>query len=186
MLILASGSPRRRELLSQIGIPYLVDPSSYAEETPRHKHPDKYVVAQALGKARNIAKKYPGQWVLGADTVVAVDDRILGKPASPEEAAAMLEGLSGRKHSVFTGIALVCDERERTEAVETRVWFRHIGHKEIEQYIATGEPMDKAGAYGIQGKAAVFVEKINGSYSNVVGLPLSQVYQLVEKGEVVG
>jgi len=139
---------------------------------------------QAEGKARDVAAKYPGQWVLGADTVVAVEDVILGKPHSKEEAAQMLRKLSGRRHSVYTGIALVRNKKAMIDFVETKVWFRHLSDAEIDQYIATGEPMDKAGAYGIQGKAASFVEKINGSYTNVVGLPLAQVYKMLRKAKV--
>lgn len=184
MLILASGSPRRRELLSQAGIAYMVEPSSFKEQTPKRREPKKFVMFQAEGKARDVAAKYPGQWVLGADTVVAVEDVILGKPHSKEEAAQMLRKLSGRRHSVYTGIALVRNKKAMIDFVETKVWFRHLSDAEIDQYIATGEPMDKAGAYGIQGKAASFVEKINGSYTNVVGLPLAQVYKMLRKAKV--
>jgi septum formation protein len=184
VLILASGSPRRKELLSQVGIAYMVDPSSFEEETPKHKDPEKYVQAQALGKACDIAVKYHDQWVLGADTVVAFDGKILGKPKSEEDAFTMLKQLSGHKHSVFTGIALVNGNQKIIRVVETKVWFRKISDREIQRYIATGEPMDKAGAYGIQGKAAGFVDKINGSYTNVVGLPLAQVYKMLKKAKV--
>lgn len=184
MLILASGSPRRKELLAQVGIAYMVEPSSYDEEAPKRKNPEKYVQAQALGKARDIAGKYPEQWVLGADTVVAVEGKILGKPESEADAFRMLQILSGQKHSVYTGIALVNGHQELTRVVETKVWFRRLSVSEIDKYIATGEPLDKAGAYGIQGKAAGFVDKINGSYTNVVGLPLSQLYKLLKKAKV--
>ncbi|WP_296903344.1 nucleoside triphosphate pyrophosphatase, partial [uncultured Megasphaera sp.] len=136
MLILASGSPRRRELLTQIGVAYMVNPSTYHEESPKKKDPQKYVQAQALGKARDVADKYPGQWVLGADTIVAVDGEILGKPKNEKAAAAMLHELSGKKHSVYTGIALIKDKKEYTKVVETKVWFRRLSEKEIKAYVA--------------------------------------------------
>ncbi|MCH4178469.1 MAG: Maf family protein [Megasphaera sp.] len=183
MLILASGSPRRRELLSQAGIAYMVNPSNYTEESSKKKDPEKFAQVQAIGKARDVAAKYPGQWVLGADTIVAIGDTILGKPGNDKEAAAMLKKLSGQKHSVFTGVALVKDDALYTKVVETKVWFRRLDEEEIAAYVATGEPRDKAGAYGIQGKAASFVDKINGSYTNVVGLPLAQVCKLLHKAK---
>lgn len=184
MLILASGSPRRRELLTQIGVAYMVNPSSYHEESPKKKDPQKYVQDQALCKARDVAQKFPGQWVLGADTIVALDGVMMGKPKNGTAAMEMLRELSGKKHSVYTGIALINDKKEFTKVVETKVWFRHLTDKEIKAYIASGEPLDKAGAYGIQGRAAAFVDKINGSYTNVVGLPLSQVCKLFHKAKV--
>lgn len=184
MLILASGSPRRRELLTQIGITYMVNPSSYEDHAPKKKEAEKYVQALAAGKACDVAAKYPGQWVLGADTIVAIDGKILGKPRNKKEAAAMLHELSDAKHAVYTGVALVKDDKVITKVVETKVWFRRLTDKEIDDYIASGEPMDKAGAYGIQGRAAAFVDKINGSYTNVVGLPLSQVCKMLRKAKV--
>ena len=176
MLILASGSPRRRELLTQIGVAYMVNPSTYNEESPKKKDPEKYVQAQALGKARDVAEKFPGQWVLGADTIVAIDGEMLGKPKNEAAAIEMLRELSG--------IALINGHKEYTKVVETKVWFRRLSEKEIKAYVASGEPLDKAGAYGIQGRAAAFVDKINGSYTNVVGLPLSQVCKLFHKAKV--
>lgn len=184
MLILASGSPRRRELLTQAGITYMVNPSTYQEESPKKKDPAKYVQMQAVGKACDVAEKYPDQWVLGADTIVVADGEILGKPRNSKEASTMLHLLSNKKHSVMTGVALVRNKEIRTKVVETKVWFRQLTDKEIEQYVASGESFDKAGAYGIQGRAAAFVEKINGSYTNVVGLPLSQVCKMLSKAKV--
>lgn len=184
MLILASGSPRRRELLSQAGIAYMVNPSSYKEESPKKKDPKKFVKTQAIGKACEVAAKYPGQWVLGADTIVAIDGTILGKPRNDKEATAMLRALSDRKHSVFTGVALVKNNTIHTKVVETKVWFRDLSDEEIKAYVNTGEPKDKAGAYGIQGKASSFVDKLNGSYTNVVGLPLAQVCKMLHKAKV--
>lgn len=184
MLILASGSPRRRELLTQAGITYMVNPSTYQEDSPKKKDPEKYVQAQAVGKACDVAEKYPGQWVLGADTIVVADGEILGKPRNAKEASSMLHRLSNGKHSVLTGVALVRDKDVYTKVVETKVWFRRLTDKEIEAYVSSGDPLDKAGAYGIQGRAAAFVDKINGSYTNVVGLPLSQVCRMLHKAKV--
>ena len=184
MLILASGSPRRRELLTQAGITYMVNPSTYQEDSPKKKDPEKYVQAQAVGKACDVAEKYPGQWVLGADTIVVIDGEILGKPRNAKEASAMLHRLSNGKHSVLTGVALVRDKDVYTKVVETKVWFRRLTDEEIETYVSSGDPLDKAGAYGIQGRAAAFVDKINGSYTNVVGLPLSQVCRMLHKAKV--
>ena len=185
MLILASASPRRRELLSQIGVAYMGNPSTYEADVPKKTDPAKFVLAQALGKANDVSAKYPGQWVLGADTVVALDGEILGKPKHEKDAIRMLQELSDRKHSVFTGMALVRGKKAYTKVVETKVWFRKLKDSEIKRYVSSGEPLDKAGAYGIQGKAAVFVEKINGSYTNVVGLPLSQVYTMLQKAKII-
>ena len=185
MLILASGSPRRRSLLAQVGIPYMVNPSSYKEDAPARKDPEKFVIAQALGKAKDVASRYPDRWVLGADTVVVFDGEILGKPKNEKDAISMLKGLSNHKHSVFTGLALVKDDTVYTKAVETKVWFRKLKEREIVEYVCSGEPMDKAGSYGIQGKAAIFIDKINGSYTNVVGLPVSQVYTMLQKAKVM-
>lgn len=184
LLILASGSPRRRELLTQIDVPYMVNPSAYREEAPKKKDPEKFVEAQALGKAKDVAHTYPNQWVLGADTIVVINNKILGKPRNAKEAKAMLQELSDAKHSVFTAVALVRDNTVRTKVVETKVWFRKLSEDEIDAYVQSGDSLDKAGAYGIQGKAAAFVDKINGSYTNVVGLPLSQVCKMLHKAKV--
>ena len=184
MLILASASPRRRELLSQIGVAYMVNPSTYEEDVPKKKDPE-ICPGPGTGKANDVSAKYPGQWVLGADTVVALDGKILGKPKHEKDAIRMLQELSDRKHSVFTGMALVRGKKAYTKVVETKVWFRKLKDSEIKRYVSSGEPLDKAGAYGIQGKAAVFVEKINGSYTNVVGLPLSQVYTMLQKAKII-
>lgn len=178
MLILASGSPRRRELLEQIGAAYEVKVGTYAEDVPKNDDPEKFVIRQAAGKAASVAEKYTGQWVLGADTVVVSDGKILGKPGSDEEAVSMLQRLSGKTHAVYTGIALRKDDGVWTHAEKTLVTFRTLSDEEIRAYVATKEPRDKAGAYGIQGRGAVLVEQIEGDYANVVGLPLSALYVL--------
>ena len=176
MLVLASSSPRRSELLRQAGIPFVVRPASDVNEAPRpHEAPEDYVRRLAEEKARTVAAG-PGEVVLGADTTVVIDGRILGKPADHEDAARMLETLSGRRHEVLTGICLRAANRTVTDWASTQVWFTELSAEEIAQYVASGEPMDKAGAYAIQGGAAKFVERIDGDYSNVVGLPVALVY----------
>jgi septum formation protein len=176
-LVLASASPRRRELLAQLGVQFLVatvdiDESSRPDETPRE-----LVLRLARAKAEAALDTVsPGHWVLGADTVVAVGGEILGKPADAAEATAMLQRLSGRAHAVYSGLALArTGFGTRTAAVRTRVWMREITPGEIARYLATGEPLGKAGAYAIQGRAAAFVRCLAGSYSNVVGLPLFEL-----------
>jgi septum formation protein len=176
-LLLASASPRRRELLAQLGVSFRVvaadiDESPFPGEAPRD-----LVLRLACGKAEGaLADSETGQWVLGADTVVAVGKQILGKPADAAEAAAMLERLSGRAHTVHSGLALARSGfATRVAAVRTRVWMRDIAADEIAAYLATGEPLGKAGAYAIQGRAAAFVRCLAGSYSNVVGLPLFEL-----------
>jgi len=143
--------------------------------------PADHVSRLALAKAREIARRNPGRPVLGADTVVVVDDRILGKPQDRVEAAGMLTMLSGRGHDVLTGVAMCVDEREACEVARTRVRFLQLSSAEIAWYVASGEADDKAGAYAIQGLASRFVESIEGSYSNVVGLPVATVYKLLRR-----
>ncbi len=171
-LILASASPRRAQLLRQIGQPFEIVKSDYPEPPLSD---EKMVEAIALAKARSVQKRYPGDLILGADTIVVRGTKILGKPRSEAEAAAMLQSLSGQSHRVLTSIALLQGNRSLTAKEETRVWMRSFTGTEIHAYIATGEPLDKAGSYGIQGQGAVFVERIEGCYFNVVGLPLARL-----------
>jgi len=186
-LILASASPRRRELLRRIGLHVAVVPPADVERPPREgDSPEEYVTAAALAKAQQVAEAHPEDLVLGADTVVVVDGRVLGKPAGATaqaraaDAARMLRLLSGREHQVHTGLALVRGNRSlATDVVTTQVRFRPLAAWEIAAYVATGEPLDKAGAYGIQGRAAVFVEQVRGCYFNVVGLPLARLWELL-------
>ena len=175
-LYLASQSPRRTELLTQVGIDHTVVSSSYEEPNEGHDSPIEMVKAQALGKARCAVGIPEGGIVLGADTIVVLDNEVLGKPQDEADARQMLERLSGRAHSVVTGVALLIKGDEVIFHNETKVYFKELAPFEIESYIASGEPMDKAGAYGIQGKGALWVEKIEGSYTNVVGLPVEHVY----------
>lgn len=181
-LVLASASPRRRELLDQLGVRYTVHPVA-VDETPRGgEAPADFVRRLALDKAwacaRELGAGHPP--VLGADTAVVVEGSILGKPGGRAEALAMLARLSGRTHSVFSGVALLGAGAERVALSETRVRFRALTPAEAEAYWATGEPADKAGAYAIQGLGAVFVAGLEGSYSGVVGLPLFETAKLLE------
>lgn len=180
MLILASGSPRRRELLEGLGVRFTVRAVDL-DETPRPgEEPRAYVLRLAQEKAA--ARAAPGELVLAADTTVVVDGEILGKPEDAEDARRMLYSLSGRDHVVLTGITLMAlDEPGRgqvSEVAETRVRMAALTPEEIAWYVGTGEPMDKAGAYAIQGLGALFVEAVEGNYSNVVGLPVPAVYRL--------
>lgn len=180
-LFLASGSPRRRELLTQIGVPFTVL-SAQIDETPLdHETPAAYVERLARGKAgAGLALLTDQQGcVLGADTAVVLDGRILGKPVDEADALQMLAALSGREHEVLTAIALTNKQRCETEVVVSRVRFRSISPREAQAYWASGEPQDKAGSYAIQGLAAIFVERLQGSYSAVVGLPLCETAELL-------
>ncbi len=180
-IILASASPRRRELLTQAGVRFEVVVSD-AREVITKSDPAQIVEELAYTKAKAVAGLMREEAaVIGADTVVAVEGEILGKPGSEEEAFAMLSKLQGRTHQVFTGVAVIVKDTDTEEvhifSEKTDVTMYPMEPGEIRDYIATGEPMDKAGAYGIQGRAAVFVEKIQGDYNNVVGLPIARLYQ---------
>ena len=179
-IILASASPRRAFLLKQIGLDFQVIPSCVEEIADSHLEPQELVLKLAKRKAQAVSREYPQAIVLGADTIVCCEGRVLGKPRNKEEAAEMLSFLSGRVHEVVSGVVLqrLLPESVRGEAVTTRVKFRNLTDEEIMGYIASGEPFDKAGAYGIQGLGALLVEKIDGCYFNVVGLPLSRLPDL--------
>ncbi len=171
-VILASQSPRRRELLSLYGIPFVVEPSQ-ADEGNAVGTGDQRVLTLARLKMREVAEHHPGRMVLAADTLVCVDDEIMGKPKNEADAVRMLRLLSGRTHEVHTGVCLCCEDgRELCDVETTHVHFMPMTDENIRRYVATGEPMDKAGAYAIQGAAGVFVSRIEGSPSNVIGLPL--------------
>jgi septum formation protein len=193
-LVLASASPRRKELLSKEGIEIEVVPSNLEENLFPGEGPEDFALRVAQEKALFVAFKHPGQWVLGADTIVVVPVEagrvVLGKPADSEEAIGMLQTLSGKTHEVITAVALVqvvltppyeqgqgLVHRVRSESfhVTTEVAFRDLSDREIRDYVATGEPMDKAGAYGIQGLGGNLVAAVQGSYTNVVGLPVEEV-----------
>jgi nucleoside triphosphate pyrophosphatase len=184
-LILASASPRRSELLRNAGIPCIVEPAHVAEQARPGEQPLQYAQRLARDKALAIFKSHSGSVVLGADTIVVVDEHLLEKPVDREDAARMLRLLSGRSHQVITGVCLVAPEYERTEAEITEVCFSALSDSEIAEYIQTGEPMDKAGAYAIQGLASRWVERIDGCYFNVVGLPVPRVYRMIRDLAVV-
>lgn len=172
-IILASQSPRRRELLSLYGIPFVVEPSQADEEHVSGAGAERVRALSRL-KMREVAARHPGRVVLAADTLVCVDDEIMGKPKDEADAIRMLRLLSGRAHEVHTGVCLCCaDGRELCGIETTRVCFMPMTDEDIRRYVATGEPMDKAGAYAIQGAAGIFISHIEGSPSNVIGLPLA-------------
>ena len=177
--MLASASPRRAELLAAAGFRFTIAHADIDETPFAHEPADFYVLRLAEGKARAVALRHPHQPVLGADTTVVIDGHILGKPADAAQATAMLRRLQGRGHEVLTGVALVTEGQARVALECTRVWFAPMTDDDIAAYVATGEPMDKAGAYGIQGWAARHVTRVEGSYSNVVGLPVAVVHRLL-------
>jgi septum formation protein len=186
-LILASASPRRRELLTQAGYSFEVRPAHIPEDPLPAEDPSTYVTRLAREKAEAVYARFltegttPPPVVLGADTTVTLDDHILGKPTDPADAARMLRLLSGRTHRVITGVAIVTDSGTRVAAEVTSVHFRTLSDEEISAYVATDEPMDKAGAYAIQGRAARWIPRIEGCYFNVVGLPIALVATMLEE-----
>jgi septum formation protein len=182
MLILASQSPRRSELLSLAGIPFVAIAADVDESVRSGEGPEDYVKRVAEQKALAVDAA-PGDIVLAADTVVVIDGEILGKPRDRADALRMLELLAGREHDVITGICLRHGHRVLNDQAKTRVKVMPLTRAEIEEYTATGEPMDKAGAYAIQGLASKFIERIEGSYSNVVGLPVELLYRHLRKWE---
>ena len=179
-LILASSSPRRVELLAQIGItPDLIEPADIDETPQKAEMPPRLAQRLATSKAAVVAQNHPDDVVLAADTVVAVGRRLLEKPADEAEARRFLKLLSGRNHRVFTGIAVVADGRTAWRVVDTRVTFKQLSDAEIEAYVASGEWRGKAGGYGIQGRAAAFIQRIVGSHPAVMGLPLYEASNLL-------
>lgn len=185
MIILASSSPRRRELMSMIGLNYIVETSGEEEVQPVGLPPAEYVKTLALQKARPVADAHPHDCVIGADTIVLLDGDVLGKPYTPDVAKQYLSRMQGKTHTVFTGLAVLKEGRADVRHCETIVTFAPMTAAEIEAYVATGEPLDKAGAYGVQGPGGVFVERIEGNYFNVIGLPLPLLYaMLVDAGEM--
>jgi septum formation protein len=193
-IILASESPRRRELLKQAGICFSVVPSSIDERAvamasskSNGGSPESYVRNLAEAKAMDVSEAYPDSWVIGADTIVTIDGSILEKPDSPDDARSMLQQLSGRTHQVFTGYCICCQSEKRaiTEAVVTDVAFKQLTDDEIHWYVQTPEPYDKAGGYGIQGLGTFLVRSVNGSYTNVVGLPVCEVISLLTRESIL-
>lgn len=184
-IVLASSSPRRQELLSKVGLDFEVIPAEF-DESAVSGSPDQVVKALALEKAREVARKVEHSrdaLVIGADTVVYIDGKILGKPADDREAALMLGMISGRTHIVYTGIAVIDTVTGKTlvESEESRVHIRDLEPSEIDAYVRTGEPGDKAGAYAVQGRGSVIVDRIEGCYFNVVGLPMSRLALMLKE-----
>ena len=180
-LILASESPRRAELLKQIGLDFEIRPSAVDEGRDKKESLENYVKRVALAKAEKAASGVKDAVIIAADTIVILNKKRLGKPESSESAIVMLKKLSGKCHTVMTGLAVIDTQagKRRTKIVSTKVWFKKLSDEEIKEYVKSSEPLDKAGGYGIQGKAAIFVKRIEGDYFNVVGLPLNTFYEIL-------
>jgi len=179
--VLASASPRRQELLKLLLAHFEVVPSDVDESLHADERPETMVTRLAREKALAVRERRPSACIIGADTVVVCEEEILGKPASHEEAKSMLRQLSGKTHQVLTGVCLLYEDRLLVECSTTHVTFCHLTELEIENYVRSGEPFDKAGAYAIQGRGARFVERIDGCHFNVVGLPVSRLYQMMQR-----
>lgn len=191
-LVLASGSPRRRELLRGLGLSFSIHPAKALEpEFVPQTDPAEYAMFAATAKAREVSEQHPDAVILAADTIVVVDGDVLGKPRDSAEALAMLSRLAGREHQVITGCSIMARvhpvqvRHEECFAVHTRVWMADCDEETLSAYVATKEPLDKAGAYGIQERAAFLVERIEGSYTNVVGLPLCEVVDVLQRHGVI-
>lgn len=184
--ILASSSPRRRELLGSIGLEFEVIPSHVPEVHQEGEAPEEYVARLSRDKAGAIAREHPSRWVIAADTTVYLDEKLLEKPADADDAKRMLATIAGRTHMVYTGVTLQHVERDwrETRVAETEVRMAPLTDGEIEWYVASGEPLDKAGAYAAQGIGGVFIDSIHGSFTNVVGLPLATLFQMLRKAGI--
>jgi septum formation protein len=182
-IVLASASPRRKELLEKIGLAFKVDPSDFPEDLTPGLKPEKMVINISQGKARVVSSKYPDALIIAADTIGVVRGHIIGKPHTSVEAVKMLTLLSGKSHRVITGLTILDSATQKivSKTVETRVYFKRLRAGEIAAYVRTGEPLDKAGAYAIQGLGSLLVEKIHGDYYNVMGLPLNALSQILKK-----
>jgi len=194
-IVLASASPRRQELLKNAGVEFVVKPANIPEVRQKNEAPQTFAERMAREKARAVWTMSKGECILGADTVVIVGatgvspvhpELILGKPVDEQDAARMLRLLSGRKHDVITGVCLIGSHFEDVRSETTAVNFSILSDGDIRDYIATGEPMDKAGAYAIQGMASRWISKIEGDYSNVVGLPVALVLQMLRENRIIG
>ena len=182
-IVLASASPRRSELMSLAGIDCEITPADICEDVLPGEQPEVHVMRLSSEKALAVSSRVDGRYFIGADTVVVLDGKIMGKPADEDDACAMLNALSGRNHDVITGISILDRQtgKQISRFVATKVYFKTLSEKEIRDYIATGCPMDKAGAYAIQGGAIHFVRSICGSYSNVIGLPMTELCELLQE-----
>jgi septum formation protein len=182
-IVLASASPRRKELLEKIGLKFIIDSGNYPENLYPSVDPALQAKAISLGKARLAARKYPDALIIAADTLGVLRGKILGKPRSADEAVTMLQSMSGKSHRVITAFTVLDSATGKvvTRAVETRVYFHKLSSSDILSYVQTGEPLDKAGAYAIQGHGSLIVRKIEGDYFNVVGLPLSALAETLRE-----
>ncbi len=178
-IILASKSPRRKDLLEQIGISFEIDPSDYQEEKDLNLKPHEFAKYLSLQKAKNVAIRHKDSIIIAADTFVVFEGKILGKPSSEETARKMLTKMSGKPHSVITGFTIIDTKTNKivSKSIETKIYFKNLSPEEINSYIASGEPMDKAGSYAIQGLGGILIEKIEGDHYNVVGLPLTALVE---------
>jgi len=182
-IILASASPRRKELLEKTGLRFKVEPSNYEEVIPSETEPHELAQKISLEKAKVVASKHQNVIVIAADTFIVFGGKILGKPHTEKEARKMLEAISGKSHSVITGFSIIdtSNNKALSKSVETKIYVRKLTLAEIDAYVKSREPLDKAGAYAIQGLGAVFVEKIEGDYFNVIGLPLSALTEALKE-----
>ncbi len=180
-MLLSSGSPRRKELLSLLGIPFQVKVPNIPEVQRINETPRSFCLRISREKAIKVAQLYPHALVIGADTIVVIDGKILGKPRDTREANDFLTLLQDRVHEVFTGYTIISGNHHISKVVRTKVRFRAMTPEEISWYVLTGEPMDKAGAYAVQGIGSLFIEKVHGCYTNVIGLPLSYLYNDLKK-----
>jgi septum formation protein len=187
LFILASESPRRREILKSVGLKCKIIPAHVNENYLTGESPRQHVKRLSYNKAMAVAPLYPKAWVLGADTIVVINGKILGKPKNKAQAKKMLQKLSGREHKVFTGftIANMASKDFSTKVVQSAVRFKTISSEELDWYIACDEPYDKAGGYAIQGKGAYFIQSIRGSYTNVIGLPLCEVLETLKEFKII-
>ena len=183
IIILASASPRRKEILAKTGLKFKIDESAYEETIVAGLKPDSLARFLSRGKARDVARRHRNALVIAADTIVVSRGRLFAKPRTVEEAREMLNTLSGKAHSVITGFTIIDtgSKRELSRSVKSKVFFKRLGSDEIDAYIRSGEPLDKAGAYGIQGLGAVLIRKIEGDFFNVVGLPLYALSESLKK-----
>ena len=180
MIVLASSSPRRHQLLDMLNIEHVIDPAEIDEQARSGEAPQSLALRLARDKAKTVASRHPGKLVLSADTLVVLGSEILGKPTSPDHAAQMLGRMAGTRHDVVTAVALAKDSTVIDRIDVTSVWFRPLDEDTIRAYVATGEPLDKAGSYGVQGYGAMLVERIEGDFFGVMGLPVRLVGELLE------
>jgi septum formation protein len=184
--ILASASPRRRELLKSIGLEFDVIPSHIPEVRAAGEAPEEYVARLSREKANAIAEQHPGSWIIAADTTVLMGDELLEKPADGKDAERMLAAIAGKTHTVYSGVTLLNREggHHDTRVAESEVRMLPLEPRDIAWYVATGEPLDKAGAYAIQGIGSMFIDSVHGSFTNVVGLPLALLFQMLRKAGI--